>query len=122
MKPWRPSNFADAVPVDNRGRRTPLCWSRSRALLLFESAAFYWRHADREIARLLRVAYRGIALDAGAATARSDVPGAAQGQVGANAVDVSESHDAIPSERTIRASVSRSRTPPPAFRGPTSHA
>jgi hypothetical protein len=58
MKPDRPLAFADAVPVDGRGRRTnhTLLLIKARDALLIEAAKFYPGMSNREIARRLRIA------------------------------------------------------------------
>jgi hypothetical protein len=58
MKPHRATAFADAAPVDGRGRRSPatLLVLDERDALLIEAAKFYPGASDREIARQLRTA------------------------------------------------------------------
>ena len=58
MKPQRPSEFADAVPVDGRGHRSPqtLLILDERNELIRAAAKFFPDASDREIARQLRSA------------------------------------------------------------------
>jgi hypothetical protein len=58
MRPHRASAFADAAPVDGRGRRSnhTLLLIKARDALLAEGARFFPASSDRETARQLRVA------------------------------------------------------------------
>lgn len=110
MKPQRPSAFADAVPVDGRGRRSPqtrlLIDERDR--LLIEAVKFYSGLSQREAARHLHTVltryqtgrWRRSRVDL---TCPHDA-----GRLDAVLWMILRTRDHVPRERTIRAALSRS--------------
>lgn len=108
MKPHRPSAFADAVPVDGRGQRTPatLLLLDERDNLLREAAKFYPGLSQREAARLIRIAllrYR----DGRWRRDRSEAtyPVQHQGKLTALLYALLRRRDAVPSAMTIRRAI-----------------
>lgn len=114
MKQHPFSAFADAVPVDGRGRRTPATLLRldERDSLLREAAQFYLGASDREIARRLRSSlslYRGGRWRRDRSEALC--PPRYAGKVAAALWRLLKVHDAIPSEMTIRRALAGIRDP-----------
>jgi hypothetical protein len=112
MKPHRPSAFADAEPVDGRGRRSnhTLLLINARDVLLTEAARFFPSGSDRETARQLRSAlatYRAGRWRRDSAEAL--LPPQHAGTYRALFWAILKLHDHVPGDRVIRAAVARAR-------------
>jgi hypothetical protein len=112
MRPHRPSIFADAAPVDYRGKRHnhTLRLIRARDLLLMEAARYFPSDSDRETARRLLDALKIYAAgrwqrDAPLARCPPQYAGTYRLLFWA----IFKLHDHLPCDRVVRAAVARAR-------------
>lgn len=108
MKPHRASAFADAVPLDGRGRRSPqtrlLLDERDR--LLIEAARFYPGLSHREAARQIRIALLRYQTGRFRRSRLALTCPHQAGRLDAVLWMILKVRDAIPSERSIRRALS----------------